>query len=427
MFVSVKRVHVLLACHAMIGVTGLLPVHASPPDSSLTEVVLEDLTTLRPQRASHPSNARTARIATRSATDVPADDFDLKRLEVREGDDVKRLDDARLDYTGRLLVPMELSQTVERLKPSLQQTLRHYYNDMEYAHERSNWGMMHAILVYGNDTQVIANRQRYSTIAWVAGNNPCRGKRFFEEDQRGIKVKSGVGLQGHQGQFLMVCGLTGIPSSYPLYVNGNEYSIEDLIRREQEDCRSGEELTFAFTGLIHYLDTDASWKSSDGQRWDFERLIAEELSQPVIGAACGGTHRLMILSHALRSRRAEGKPIAGQWARAEQFLDDFVDYAFTLQNRDGSWSTNWFAGREDNGDTDRKIQTTGHIAEWLLTTLPDSQLQDPRLVRAIAYVNSTMYRGRDREWSIGPKGHANRSLRLFYERVYQTGPAWSNP
>ncbi|TWU64586.1 hypothetical protein [Crateriforma conspicua] len=394
-------------------------VLAAPPESGLVDVTVEDLNAATSRRSVAPEHETPIRIAKRSIQAIPPNKVDLKSV-----DKIESTPTRQLDYTGRPMEPLQLTETVRQLKPSLERTLRHYFQDTEVARGRSNWGMMHAVLVFGKDTQVIANNRRYSTIAWVAGNNICRGQRFFDEDSHGIKVKDGPGLQGHQGQFLMVCGLTGVPSRYPLYVNGNKYTIEDLIRREQADCRTGEELTFAFTGLIHYLDTDATWTSSDGQRWDFERLIAEELSQPVIGAACGGTHRLMILSHALRIRRAEGKPITGQWARAQQFLDDFVQYALTLQNRDGSWSTNWFAGRGDNGSIDRKIQTTGHIVEWLLTTLPNTQLQDPSLVRGVSFINSAMYQGRDHEWSIGPKGHANRALRLFYERVYRSGSAW---
>ncbi len=106
------------------------------------------------------------------------------------------------------------------------------------------------------------------------------------------------------------------------------------------------------------------------------------------------------------------------------FTQDFVDYAYRLQNRDGSMSTDWFEGREDNGNLDRKIQTTGHIVEWLLTVTPDSQLQNPRLVNAIRFLLLSMWEERDHEWKIGPKGHALRSLAMYYERVSQSGPAW---
>ncbi len=129
-------------------------------------------------------------------------------------------------------------------------------------------------------------------------------------------------------------------------------------------------------------------------------------------------------AHALRKRRAEDREITGQWKRAEVYSQDFIRYVYRLQNRDGSMSTDWFEGREDNGDLDRKIQTTGHMVEWLLTVTPDSQIQDQRLVNAVRFLLSSMYNERTHEWKIGPKGHALRSLAMFYERAYQQGPAW---
>ena len=134
----------------------------------------------------------------------------------------------------------------------------------------------------------------------------------------------------------------------------------------------------------------------------------------------------MGFAHALRKRRAEGRPITGQWKRAEMFTRDFVAYAYRLQNRDGSMSTDWFEGRDDNDNLDRKIQTTGHIVEWLLTVTPDSQLQDTRLVNAVRFLLASMYNEREHDWNVGPKGHALRSLAMYYERVYQSGPAWQS-
>ena len=31
-----------------------------------------------------------------------------------------------------------------------------------------------------------------------------------------------------------------------------------------------------------------------------------------------------------------------------------------------------------------------------------------------------------RDWQIGPKGHALRSLAMYYDRVYRSGPAWQS-
>ena len=332
-----------------------------------------------------------------------------------------------LDYTGRPRQAIRLTRSVYRMQNMMKQCLRYYYSRPENANERSNWGMLHAIMVYGADTKIIAGRRTYSAIAWIAGNNSCRGKKLLELQDGVLTANSGIGLQGHQAQMLAILALADVPIDYPLYAGDRRFSVRDLVEQEMLACHRGEELTFTLIGLAHYLDTETVWTNDEGESWDFQKLIREELAQPIVGAACGGTHRLMGYAHALRKRRAEGRPIDGQWKRAEVYGDDFVRYVYRLQNRDGSMSTDWFEGREDNGDLDRKIQTTGHMVEWLLTITPDSQLQDSRLVRAVQFLLSSMYQERDHDWKVGPKGHALRSLAMYYERVYQQGPAWRSP
>ncbi len=313
------------------------------------------------------------------------------------------------------------------MEPAVRRCLEYYYARPENAGSRSNWGLMHSIMVYGVDTQIVAGRDRHNAIAWIAGNNACRGHRLLTAGPDGIRATEGIGLQGHPGQFLAVLGMVGVPADYPLYAGRTKHTVQTLVDAEARACRSGNELTFSLIGLAHYMDTEQTWVASDGQRWDFERMIREELSESVVGAACGGTHRLMGFAHALRKRRAEGRPIDGQWARADKFLGDFVDYTYSLQNRDGSFSTNWFEGREDNGDLDRKIQTTGHMVEFLLTVVSDDELQDPKLLRAVRFLLASMTNQRTRDWAIGPKGHALRSLAMFHDRVYDSGPAWKRP
>ena len=332
----------------------------------------------------------------------------------------------RLDYTGYPRVPLELSGSVLQMQRAMNQCLKYYFGKPESANIRSNWGMLHSIMVWGADTPIIAGKEKYNAIAWIAGNNTCAGKPLLIKQNGRMVATTGVGLQGHQAQFLAVLALCDVPLDYPLYAGGTRYTVDDLVKEEMLACRSGEELTFSLIGLAHYLDTETRWTNEQGETWDMPRLLREEMSQPIVGSACGGTHRLMGFAHALRKRRMEGREISGQWKRAEIYTDDFVQYAFKLQNRDGSMSTDWFEGREDNGRMDRKVQTTGHMVEWLLTVLPDTELQDPRLVNAVRYLTNAMNQNRQQKWKIGPKGHALRALAMFYDRVYQEGPAWQS-
>ena len=331
---------------------------------------------------------------------------------------------SQLDATGRVKQHSglgafeQLSPAAIRLKSPILQTLRMFHARTERADSRSNWGMMHQIMVYGADTRIIARNRNYSAIAWVAGNNVCRGSRLMTSSRGKIQVREGTGLQGHQAQFLAIMSLVGVPSDYPLYVGNQRFKMKDLVEVEAAACKEGQELTFTLIGLSHYLDTETTWTGIGGETWDFERLIAAELSQPIVGAACGGTHRLMSFAHALRKRRLEGQPIDGQWKRAEDFLDEFVQYTYSLQNRDGSMSTDWFESREDNGDMKRKVQTTGHMVEFLLTYLPDEDLADERITRSITFLNNAMRRIQIDDAAVGYRGHALRSLAMYYRRMY---------
>lgn len=325
---------------------------------------------------------------------------------------------------GQSAAELPISPQTARLKPLIEKGLHYYWQRPEDAAVRTHWGMMHQIMVFDRDTQIIQRRQRYNAVAWMAGNNACRNQLLFTRDRRGIAARTGVGLQGHQAQLLAIFGQINVPLDYSIYANRQPYKVQDLLQREMLDCKSGAELTFTLIALAHYTDSDTSWVSSDGQRWDVERVIREELAQPIVGTACGGTHRLMGFGHALRRRRAEGKPISGQWDRADRYLRDFTEYTWSLQNRDGSMSTAWFERSEDNGDLDRKIQTTGHMLELLMVITPDDQMQAPRMLRTVGFLAGAMYNDRGRQWQVGPKGHALRSLAMYYQRVFRHSAPW---
>lgn len=313
---------------------------------------------------------------------------------------------------------------LERLKSTIEGALKFYHNKPEEASIRTHWGMMHQIMIFGPDTHILDKKKKYNAISWMAGNNQCRNQLLFGTDNGGLFVKSGVGLQGHQGQLLAILGQIDVPLAYPIYIGRNKFSVEDILRREMLDCKAESELTFVLIGVSHYMDSDSGWHSRDGQPWNVEKLIAEELRQPIVGAACGGTHRLMGLGHSLRRRRAERKSVSGEWQRAEKFLTDFIQYTWSLQNRDGSMSTAWFERPQDNGSIDRKVQTTGHILEMLMVVSSDEELYSPRMLSAVEFLADAMFEERHNDWEVGPKGHALRSLAMFYHRAFGDPSPW---
>jgi hypothetical protein len=239
------------------------------------------------------------------------------------------------------------------------------------------------------------------------------------EDERLVAMR-GVGVQGHQAQYLAILAQCRVALNSPIQVEGTGFTVADLVEEEKLACLSGTELTFALIGLAHYLPTDAEWTARDGQIWTLERLVSEEIEQPIRGAPCGGTHRLFGLSYACQRRLRATGTLDGHYARADHFVRDYQRFALTkLQNPDGSFSTEWFkypADRED--DVDRKVQTTGHILEWLVGSLEQDQLYQSRVVSAVEFLSAALLREPSREWKLGPLGHALHALTIYQERVW---------
>ncbi|MFP6618851.1 MAG: hypothetical protein VB877_05865 [Pirellulaceae bacterium] len=320
--------------------------------------------------------------------------------------------------------PAVTPEAFRQLQASVRRTLDTYYPKTINVADRSPWSVMHTLIAYGVDTQVYADSKKVNAIGWLCWNQPCYGQRIFYTRNDKIRTRQGVGVEGHEGQFLSMLAQSRVKADYPMKVDGGDFTVMDLVRHEQASCRAGTELTFKLIGLTHYLPSDAKWENDLGEEWDMERLIAEELKQSVIGSACGGTHRLLGYSYAVRKREQRGEPMTGQWARANQYVKDFHDYTFRLQNENGSFSANWSEGRGDWGNIDRRMDTTGHTLEWMAFSLQPEQLKDPRVVKAVAYLSQLMYEHRSHEWEIGPRGHALHALAIYNQRMFGAGPGY---
>lgn len=317
---------------------------------------------------------------------------------------------------------IELTPELIALREKLRDCLAHYYYRPENVATRSPWGAMHYMLAYGVDSQLIAGNRKVNAVGWLCYNGVCNGQNLFWAEDGKLHARIGVGVQGHAGQYLAMLAQSKVPADFPIKTVGHDFTIADLIQHEKDTCKPNTELTFKLIALMHYCKSDEQWISDEGQEWNIPRLIKEELRQPIIGAACGGTHRLMGFSYAIRKRQQRNEEFSGQWLRAKKFIDDYHEYTFRLQNPDGSFSTEWFAGRGDFGAAGRRLETTGHTTEWLAYSLSEEQLIEPRMVKSVAYLTDLLYEGRNSKWNIGPLGHGLHALAIYDERVFGGKP-----
>jgi hypothetical protein len=327
-----------------------------------------------------------------------------------------------VDFTAVSELP-PLPKQLLSLKTRVRTVLKGYYRKALNSKENDPWESMHGMLAYGVHSRIHeggSTGQLITSVGWLCYNKPCKGQTLLYVTPSGeLRAKYGVGLQGHLGQFLAMLAQCHISPDYPIHVGDHEFTVNDLIEAEKKTCYPKSELTFKLIALQHYSDLNDKWVNDQGIDWDFPRLISEELAQPIRGAACGGTHRLSGLSLVVKARLRRGEPLDGEYQKANEFVKKYQQYAFRLQNKDGSLSTSWFRGSGDEDDINRRIKTTGHILEWLCYSLSDEQLREPQTVRAVTYLANLMYTNYDNEWEIGPRSHATHALLLYDQRVFQ--------
>jgi hypothetical protein len=313
----------------------------------------------------------------------------------------------------------------ERLRAQIAQTLATYQRRPLNTAQNTPWEVMHGFIAFGIPTQVRVGGpggDLVNAIGWMNMGGRCRGQVMLARTGDRLVAMKGIGVQGHSAQYLAILAQCRVAINSPITLQSKAFTVADLVAEEKLSCKSNTELTFALIGLAHYLPTDAEWEARDGKAWTLEKLVAEELEQPIRGAPCGGTHRLFGLAYGCQRRLKATGRLDGHYARADKFVRDYQKFTLTkLHNRDGSFSTEWFkypADRED--DIDRKVQTTGHILEWLVGSLDQEMLYDQRVVAATEFLARALAREPSREWKIGPMGHALHALTIYQERAWGT-------
>ena len=324
----------------------------------------------------------------------------------------------------------ELTPAMAALRDQVRRTLATFHRNGLSAKENTPTELMHACRAFGCSTEVFQSSpsgQKVNGISCLCWNYPCAGFEPLVLSEGRIAARIGYGLQQHDSQLLAVLALSRVQTTYPMRAGEEVRSVADLVEYEKLSCRSGTDLSLKLIGLAYYVADDGNWQNGLGEDWSIERIVREELARPIVGAANGGTDRLIGLSYAIRRRAKRGQPIDGQFARAQKLVDEFGDYALGLQNPDGSWSPYFFAAKGTGSDRAANLRSTGHILEWLAMALPEDRLEDPRVVKSVEYVNRALGSGsRTRRnvrsqstREIGSVMHALHALAVYDERFFR--------
>lgn len=303
------------------------------------------------------------------------------------------------------------------------------------------WQIMHGVLAFGGDFQVLHEGQPVKVLDWVLAGGQMAGWTL-RKGTVGVKAVVEPGSktgQGHEDQWLGYMSQSGLALDHPLRVGSDEYTLRDLVKQAKHDVYVGKECSWTLIGLATYLPIDEQWDAADGSRWSLERIVAMEAADQlppdqaqaeIMASACGGSHRLIGLTIALNQHRRwlaqNGKDLqdlAGGWLAAADRIRWAVDTARGSQHASGAFSVDYFQRSSYPPDLSARLSSTGHTLEFLALALDDEQLKEPWVTRAAVHLCQLFQQTRNLDLECGALYHAAHGLVLYRERRFgKTAP-----
>jgi hypothetical protein len=284
------------------------------------------------------------------------------------------------------------------------------------------WQVVHGILALRQDFMLKKPEGgEISGIDWMASGALHDGQNIFEVTPyggRGHTFTKPYAFEGHPTQFMGYMAMCDLPLDFEFKANeGKTITVKDIINDAKMQVREGPEVTWTLWALAHYLPPDAEWTNAAGEHWSIERLVQIQNRESVLTGACGGTHGLFALAYARNRYIQARKPLRGVWIEADQKVKRFIQEAKTLQNTDGSFSSAYFRGPQHSTDFATRLPANGHLLEWLMVSLPQSELKQEWVRRGVESVATDLIENRKVPVDCGPLYHALHGLILYDYRV----------
>jgi hypothetical protein len=294
------------------------------------------------------------------------------------------------------------------------------------ANAHSPWQIFHNILAMRQDTVLRLGDQKVNAIEWLSKNEPQ-----FDNQPWLLLTKHGAkfhpytriyAFEGHPSQFLALLSHSNLPMDYQFHVQGKVVTLNDLVNNSMKEVNTAEEVTWVLWALQHFLKPDAVWVNQLNETWSIERLVQMEANAPVVGAPCGGNHRLFALTRARDKYLASGGQLRGVWYLADQKIKQHIEIARSLQNPDGSFSNEFYKGPGNTTDVNKRFNTTGHTMEFLSIGLPKERLNETWVRNAVWMLSRELIINRDTKIDCGPLFHSLDALILYRDRIRQIAP-----
>ncbi|MCA8999557.1 MAG: hypothetical protein KDA80_21355, partial [Planctomycetaceae bacterium] len=284
------------------------------------------------------------------------------------------------------------------------------------------WQILHGLLALRENYVIKNGDQMVNVLEHISNGARYKGNLWFEATQHGAKAHPYNGtpfdFEGHVNQTLAIVAMCNPSLDHKFLVEGGKtVTMKDMIKHAQMSVNTREETTWTLWFLTHYLDQDTQWVNSQGQRWSMESLVRIQTAASPIGAPCGGTHSLFALAYARNSYLQKHGELRGVWLEADQKLQRYIAAAQAMQNRDGSFATEFFKARGFSTDFNERIKSSGHMLEWLMMALPRKRLDEAWVVRGVERLARDLIENASAPAECGPLYHSLHALTLYRQRM----------
>ncbi|HWL08398.1 MAG TPA: hypothetical protein VNQ76_08340 [Planctomicrobium sp.] len=289
------------------------------------------------------------------------------------------------------------------------------------------WQILHGLLALRENYTVKNGPEFVNALDYLSTKARYKGDAWFETTAYGGRAHPYNGtpydFEGHVNQSLSIIAMCNVPLTHQFKTgDGRTVTMADMVKNAQMSVNSKDELTWTLWYLTHYLDQDTAWTNAQGQQWSMESLVRNQVAASVLTAPCGGTHNLFALAYARNSYMQKHGQLRGAWLEADHKIQQYIATAQAMQNRDGSFATQYFKSRGYSTDFNERIKASGHMLEWLLVALPKSRLNEDWLRSGVQTLANDMIQNASQPADCGPLYHSLHALVLYQQRMKAAQP-----
>jgi hypothetical protein len=284
------------------------------------------------------------------------------------------------------------------------------------------WEVMHAMIPFGKALEVYDAEQgmKVNGIRWLLERATFDGKRIFQPVEGGIASwDSGqhFQVQDHPDQYLAKLGRAGVALDEKVIIDGQTYTIADMVNAAQLAITPEQEVSWSLTAFILYLGLDAKWKNSAGMEFDIPMVLKMEVEAEPTEGACGGTHGLFALAHAVNQMRKAGRTLDGPWQEAVEKIERYKQIAFEWQDDAGCFSARFFRMPARPTSDDYLLFSTGHSLEFLALACTNQEIGGSKMRKAVEVTARKLLENLDKDLRKGTLYHAVDGLLLYRQRI----------